>query len=84
MCAFGAAGYSGKVAEEIEKLRRMAQRGDRKRLSTLMKDVTQIVAEEVVEEQPGNRNKVPLLSRIGCNQFLPRPHHVDMQIASSF
>ena len=69
MCAFGTAGYSGKVAEEIEKLRRMAQRGDRKRLSTLMKDVTQIVAEEVVEEQPGNRNKVPLLSQM-CMQPL--------------
>lgn len=64
MSVFGTAGYSGKVAEEIEKLRRMAQRGDRKRLSTLMKDVTQIVAEEVVEEQPGNRNKVPLLSPV--------------------
>ena len=59
-----AAGYSGKVAEEIEKLRRMAQRGDRKRLSTLMKDVTQIVAEEVVEEQPGTRNKVPSPSQV--------------------
>ena len=59
-----AAGYSGKVAEEIEKLRRMAQRGDRKRLSTLMKDVTQIVAEEVVEEQPGARHKVPLPSQV--------------------
>ena len=57
------------MAEEIEKLRRMAQRGDRKRLSTLMKDVTQIVAEEVVEEQPGNRNKVPL------------PHCISMQNA---
>ena len=52
------------MAEEIEKLRRMAQRGDRKRLSTLMKDVTQIVAEEVVEEQPGNRSKVPLPSLV--------------------
>lgn len=53
-----AAGYSGKVAEEIEKLRRMAQRGDRQRLGTLMKDISQIVAEEVVEEQPGLKPRV--------------------------
>lgn len=46
------------MAEEIEKLKRMAQRGDRKRLSSLMKDMTQIVAEEVVEEQPDARPKV--------------------------
>ena len=52
------AGYSGKVAEEIEKLRRMAQRGDRQRLGTLMKDISQIVAEEVVEEQPGLKPRV--------------------------
>ena len=52
------AGYSGKVAEEIEKLRRMAQRGDRQRLGTLMKDISQIVAEEVVDEQPGLKPRV--------------------------
>ena len=52
------AGYSGKVTEEIEKLRRMAQRGDRQRLGTLMKDISQIVAEEVVEEQPGLKPRV--------------------------
>ena len=51
-------GYSGKVAEEIEKLRRMAQRGDRQRLGTLMKDISQIVAEEVVDEQPGLKPRV--------------------------
>ena len=58
MCVCCAAGYSGKVAEEIEKLKRMAVRGDRKRLGTLMKDISQIVAEEVVEEQPGLKPKV--------------------------
>jgi len=57
-CVQNAAGYSGKVAEEIEKLKRMAQRGDRKRLGTLMKDISQIVAEEVVEDQPGLKPKV--------------------------
>ena len=56
--SLNAAGYSGKVAEEIEKLRRMAQRGDRQRLGTLMKDISQIVAEEVVDEQPGLKPRV--------------------------
>lgn len=56
--AAAVAGYSGKVAEEIEKLRRMAQRGDRQRLGTLMKDISQIVAEEVVDEQPGLKPRV--------------------------
>ena len=58
MCVSCAAGYSGKVAEEVEKLKRMAARGDRKRLGTLMKDISQIVAEEIVEEQPGLKPKV--------------------------
>ena len=71
ICVQTAAGYSGKVAEEIEKLKRMAQRGDRKRLGTLMKDISQIVAEEVVEEQPGLKPKVHG-HMISCASALPR------------
>ena len=48
------------MAEEIEKLKRMAQRGNRQRLGTLMKDISRVVAEEVVEEQPGLKPRVRL------------------------
>lgn len=66
----GSAGYSGKVAEEIGQLKRLARRvEDRQRLGTLMEHITEKTATTVVE-QPAPTPKVPCLSPLYNHDYI--------------